>query len=161
MKPLLFLFQFSLALAASTAHAACPQELAVYTEPGSGASLEFRSDAGGSFMASHGFRLVIKDGPVLDGYVIWNNGVSRANGTLVLDCPEGDVTGEELDACTYWDGIVYTVAGDGKVAMIGDGAAAPVILMPDVSRALYYSNLNDGKASLPQFDAFELSGCQE
>ena len=148
-------------LAAAPSLAACPQALAVYTEPGSGASLEFRSDAGGSFMASHAFRLVIKDGPPLDGYVIWNNGVSRANGMLMHDCPEGDVTGDELDTCTYWDGILYTVARDGGVAMIDDGEAAPAILLPDVSRALYYSNLNDGKAGLPQFDVFKLSGCQE
>ncbi len=149
-----------LLLAATPSFAACPQALAVYTEPGSGASLEFRPP-GEQVMVATAYRLVIPDGPVLDGHVIWNNGVSRANGDLMLNCPEGDVTGDELAACTLWDGVVYTVSEDGAVDMVGDGDAAPTILLPDVSRALHYSDLNNGTAKLPQFDAFILSGCQE
>ena len=147
-------------LGVSSAHAACPQALAVYQEPGSGASLEFVSGSD-MVMASNVFRLVVPDGPVMTGHVIWGNGVSRADGMLMLDCPDGDVTGAELDACTKWEGMIYAIGTDGTVAMIGTDEAAEKLLLPDVSRSLHFDGVNDGKAKLPQFDVFELSGCQE
>lgn len=146
--------------AAPAAHAACPQALSVYTEPGSGATLEFVSGSD-MVMASNVFRLVVPDGPVLTGHVIWGNGVSRADGALMHECPEGDVTGDELDDCTKWQGVLYAVGSEGAVDMIGTESAAQTLLMPDLSRTLFYSGLNDGTAKLPQFDAFKLSGCQE
>ena len=98
-----------LALSAVPAHAACPQELGVYTEGEAHASLEFKPAPEGA--ANHEFRLVFaENGVVLDGVVMWTEDPARPHGMLMHDCPEGDVTGEELEACTVWQGVIYSVS---------------------------------------------------
>ena len=133
--------------------------MAVYTEVNGQAQIEFSAEPAG-FTVTNSFRLILPDDLVLDGIVMWNQGVSRPNGLIMHQCPDGDVTGEELDACTYWEGVVYTVADDGSVDLIGQNEAAQTLLLPDLSRQLHYSDLNQG-GFLLGFDAFALSGCQE
>ena len=142
-------------------YGACMQEKAIYIEPKSGTKIEFRDDYG-SFVVTNSFRMAVPEGPVFDGIVLWNNGVSRANTLLQLDCPDGDVVSEELDVCTKWEGVMYTVSDDGMVYMIGTDEAANKLLMPDLSRQLYYSDEFESiRAHLPAFDVFELDSCQE
>lgn len=147
-------------LIAGPAHAACPQEMAVYTEVDGDAQIEFSAERAG-FVVTNSFRLIVRDDLVLDGMVMWNQGVSRPNGLIMHQCPDGDVTGEELDACTHWEGVIYTVSGDGKVDLIGQDEAAETLLLPDLSRQLHYSALNSGGETLVGFDTFALSGCQQ
>ena len=154
-----------IALAASfglvlPAHATCPQELAVYTEIGGEAQIEFSAEPAG-FVVTNAFRLIMADDLVLDGIVMWNDGVSRPNGLIMHQCPDGDVTGEELDACTHWEGVVYTVSSSGTVGLIGREGAADTLLLPDMSRQLHDGDLNDDGRTLLNFDVFALTGCQE
>ncbi len=146
------------------AHAACPQELAVYADAESGLGLEFRSLAQETTVTANAFRVIFPDtGLALEGNVIWNQGVSRPNGIVLHDCPEGDATGEEIDACTVWSGVVYTIDNKGTVGFLppeGESAAEK-ILLPDFGRAVRYSTLYGDKTALIPWDVFKLSGCQE
>ena len=142
------------------AHAACPQELAVYTEIGGQAQIEFSAEPAG-FVVTNAFRLIVADDLVLDGIVMWNEGISRPNGLIMHQCPDGDVTGEELDACTHWQGVIYTVSSSGTVDLLGQKDAAETLLLPDLSRQLHDSDLNSDGGTLVGFDVFALSGCQE
>lgn len=148
---------------ASPAFAACNQELAVYSEPQAQAGLEF-TPAGGSG-GTHTFSIVFAENDVvLDGIVMWTQGVARPNALVMHACPEGDVTGAELDACTVWQGVVYAVDDEGTIGLLPDQglAAARQLLLPDFAAALRQSSAYgiDGVTKLP-WDAFTLSGCQE
>lgn len=144
----------------SIANAACRQDRAIYTEPNSGSQLVFRDDFG-SFVATNSFRMNVPEGPAFDGLVMWNNGVARANGMLQLNCPDGDIPGDELDACTKWEGVVYAMTSDGEIDLIGQDDAAQKLILPDVSRTLYYEMIDAERGRLPAFDVFELTECQQ
>ena len=142
--------------------AACPMELAVYEEPETGAMIDFRP--GRNATVTNAFRMVFDRGVVLDGVVMWDGEVARPVGMLTHDCPEGDATGEELEACTVWEGVVYAADGQGNVDLMPpEGADAPKsLILTDLGRALRLSAAYDaaGLAAAP-WDVFSLHGCQE
>jgi hypothetical protein len=146
------------------AHAACPQELAVYSDADTLLTLEFSPNGGRSAMAVNFLRVVMQNGIVLDGKVIWNVGIPRPNGELLHECPAENATQEEMAACTIWSGVVYGVDAQGKIDLLpmeGD-AAAEQILLPDFGRAVRYSRIwGDGGVSVVPWDVLTLSGCQE
>lgn len=149
---------------AAPALAACPQELSVYSEPEANASLEF-TPASDNPSISHSFKIKFPENAViLDGIVMWTEGVARPMGIVMHKCPEGDVTGEELDACTVWQGVVYAVDGQGKVELLPlqGAAAAEQLLLPDFAPALRQSSAYGmaGVSKMP-WDVFKMSGCQE
>lgn len=152
------------ALAGQTAPAlaACPMELAVYREAGTGAMIDFHP--GGNATVTNAFRLVLDRGVVLEGVVMWDADVPRPVGMLTHDCPEGDATGEELAACTVWHGVVYAVDGEGKVDLMPpERTDAPeTLILADLGRAIVASPVGE-KAGLTDapWDAFALHGCQE
>ncbi|TIV65730.1 MAG: hypothetical protein E5V93_24280, partial [Mesorhizobium sp.] len=94
-------------LSTSAAQAACPIQLAVYGEAQSGAEIDFTS-AGTSATIANAFRMILDNNVVLDGIAMWTEGsAARPHGSLMYKCPTGDVTGEELAACTVWEGVIY------------------------------------------------------
>lgn len=156
----------ALAIVASvvgSASAACNQELAIYSEPEASASLEF-TPAGGTG-SSHTFKIKFPENSViLDGVVLWTEGVARPMGIVMHKCPQGDVTGPELDACTVWQGVIYTADKQGNISLLPpEGAgAAEQLLLPDFAPALRQSSAYGmaGVSKMP-WDAFKMSGCQE
>lgn len=148
---------------ATPAHAACPLELAVFGDRDGVASVEF-VPTGESAAVTNTFRMVLGDGVVLDGIVMWSADVSRPNGMLMHECPEGDVTGEEIAACTAWEGVIYTADASGTVGLLPpEGTGAPqTMIFPDLGPALKQSSAfgEKGFTKLP-FDVFALKGCQE
>ncbi len=151
--------------------AACPVELAVYREARTGAMIDFRPGANAT--VTNAFRMVFgkgtgNEGVVLDGVVMWDADVPRPIGMLTHDCPEGDATGEELSACTIWQGVVYSAGGDGRVDLMPpEGEAAPdTLILADLGRAIAAwpayaaAGLTDAPLGAP-WDAFVLHGCQE
>lgn len=150
-------------LAAVPARAGCPMELAVYEDRDGLAGIDFRP-AGKSAAVTNSFRMVLKDGLELDGLVMWTEGERRARGMLSHDCPEGDVTGEELAACTLWEGVIYTTDDQGNIGLLPpDGQDAPKrLILADLGPSLRFSPAF-AKAGLEKapWDVFELSGCQE
>jgi hypothetical protein len=152
-----------LAASISPVFAACNQELAIYSEAEANASLEF-TPAGGTG-SSHTFKIKFPENSViLDGVVLWTEGVARPMGIVMHKCPHGDVTGPELEACTVWQGVVYAVDGQGKIGLLpAEGAAAAEqLLLPDFAPALRQSSAYGiGGVSKMPWDAFKMSGCQE
>ena len=143
----------------------CQQADAGYSNAAAGLSLRFRPIEGANVITSNEFRIVTGNPEiVLEGIVIWDNEGARPDAVVMHDCPEGDVTGAELEDCTIWQNVIYAVAGDGSVGLLPGETepAAESLLLPDFGRALRYSSLfeEDAKASIPS-DVFALAGCQE
>lgn len=149
--------------ASSVARAACPIELAVYGDTQSGSEIDF-TPTGTSATVTNSFRMMLDNNVVLDGIVMWNEGVSRPNGALMYKCPEGDVTGEELAACTPWHGVIYTADDKGNIGLLpAEGVEAPkTLILPDLGPALRQSSAYGGSGfSKVPGDVFALKGCQE
>jgi hypothetical protein len=150
-------------LAASPALAACRIELAAYADMEGVAELEFTPTKDAATV-SNTFRVLLDNDVVLDGVVQWSDGVARPNGMLMHKCPEGDVTGEELAACTVWQGVIYTSDDFGDIELVpAEGVAAPrKLILPDLGPSLRLSAAYgaSGFSKVP-WDVFALKGCQE
>lgn len=147
----------------SAAHAACPLELAVYGDAESAAGIDFRP-TGESAVVTNTFKMVLDNSVVLDGIVMWTEGVARPHGSLMYKCPTGDVTGDELAACTLWEGVVYSADDQGNIALLpAEGVDAPKkLIFPDLGPSLQMSTAHgaSGFSKVP-WDVFILKGCQE
>jgi hypothetical protein len=145
------------------AHAACPIELAVYGDRDGVAGIDFRP-TGESAVVTNTFKMVLGNDVMLDGLVMWSDGIARPYASLMYNCPDGDVTGEELEACTLWEGVVYTADATGKVSLLPrERQDAPqTLVFPDLGPALSQSSAyGDGGFSKVPWDVFTLKGCQE
>jgi hypothetical protein len=150
-------------LAASPALSACRIELASYADMEGVAELEFAPTKDAATV-SNTFRVLLDNDVVLDGVVQWSDGVARPNGMLMHKCPEGDVTGEELAACTVWQGVIYTSDDLGAIELLpAEGVAAPrKLILPDLGPSLRLSAAyGAGGFSKTPWDVFALKGCQE
>ena len=63
----------------------------------------------------------LKTPVVMDGYVMPSEDPVRAIGILMFNCPEGDATGADLDACTVWQGAVYGMDAKGEMDNLQPG----------------------------------------
>ncbi|WP_343040255.1 hypothetical protein [Nitratireductor arenosus] len=154
-----------LALPATEAGAACPQELAVYSEREAAAAIDFRPALPGAALHAIEFKLTFaQNGVVLDGIVMHTDPGARPYGLVMHQCPEGDVTGEELAVCTIWEGPIYGIDAGGTVATMPERgtSAAAQLLLPGFGTAVRHSRIYgaDGVSVLP-WDVFALGGCQE
>ena len=150
-------------LAATAAPAAdCRQDRAVYEDRDGGYALSFEPVGSDAAATSHHFKLeILASGVVLDGIVMPGDPV-RSNGMVMHDCPEGDVTGEEIAACTVWEGVIYTLDAAGEAGLLPDGGAkaAETLLLAGFGPSLRYSALWEaGKASAVPQDVFRRKGC--
>lgn len=145
------------------AYAACPIELATYGEPDAKARLEFRPTGEGAAVTNT-FKMLLDNNVVLDGIVMWTEGVRRPVGMLMYKCPEGDVTGEELAVCTVWQGVIYTSDKSATISLLpAEGAAAAErLILSDLGASLRASSAYgaNGFTNVP-WDVFSLDGCQE
>jgi len=152
-----------MALAPATAHAACPIELAVYGDAQSGSEIDF-TPTGTSATVTNTFRMILDNNVVLNGIVMWTEGVARPNGALMFKCPEGDTTGAELAACTPWHGVIYTSDDKGSIGLLpAEGVEAPkTLILPDLGPMLRQSSAygGNGFSKVPS-DGFTLKGWQE
>jgi hypothetical protein len=150
-------------LAATAASAAeCRQDRAVYADRDGGYELTFEPVGSEAAATSHHFKMkVLASGVVLDGIVMPGDPV-RSNGMIMHNCPEGDVTGEEIAACTVWEGVIYVLDGAGDAALLPEeGAkAAESLLLAGFGPSLRYSTLWDqGKATVVPWDVLKRKGC--
>jgi hypothetical protein len=151
-------------LIAMPALAACPIELAVYGDLEQAAELDF-TPAKDSATVTNSFRMVLDNDTVLDGIVQWSeDGGRRPHGALMHKCPEGDVTGDELAACTVWEGVIYSSDEQGNIELLpAEGVEAPKkLILPDLGPSLRLSSAYgaDGFSKVP-WDVFAMKGCQE
>ena len=131
----------SMSLVAVPAFAACTQDRAIYTDRDDAYTLTFKhAPEDQPSASSNEFSITMNDSDLkLDGVVMWTEGsVARPNGIVMYKCPDGDVTGEELEACTVWKGVIYAL-GEGPDADLLPKAkepAAQALLLPDLSNAM-------------------------
>lgn len=147
-----------------TTQAACPIELAVYGDAQSGSEIDF-TPTGASATVTNSFRLILDNNVVLDGIAMWTDGAAaRPHGSLMYKCPTGDVTGEELAACTLWEGVIYGADDKGVIGLLpAERADAPQSLVfPDLGPSLEMSTVHGGNGfSKVPSDVFTMKGCQE
>ena len=88
----------------------------------------------------------------------------RAKGIIMFNCPEGDVTGADLRACTVWQGMIYASDLTGNISALpteGAGAAARLFL-PALGPSIRESSIwGKGKATVAPWDVLTLKGCGE
>lgn len=147
--------------AAQPALAACPQELAIY-EDSVGNSLTFLPPHE-TQAAEYEFKLHLGQ-TGLQGVVMWSKDPDRPNGIIMDGCPEGDVTGEELDKCTVWQGVLYGLTKEAAAPYIGKRGTpfAEALLLPDFSRAILEHTFKTPLAGPPKADdVFRMKACQE
>jgi hypothetical protein len=154
---------FSGLLVATAASAAeCRQDRAIYADRDGGYELTFEPVGSDAAATSHHFKLkVLTSGVVLNGIVMPGD-PPRSNGMVMHNCPEGDVTGEEIAACTVWEGVIYTldVAGDANLLPDQGARAAETLLLAGFGPSLRYSRLwDEGKAKVVPQDVFKQKGC--
>ncbi|WLS03539.1 hypothetical protein [Shinella oryzae] len=150
-------------LAATSAFAGeCRQDRAIYADRDGGYELTFEPIGSDAAATSHHFKLkVLSSGTVLDGIVMPGD-PARSNGMVMYKCPEGDVTGEEIAACTVWEGVIYALDGAGDAADLPDesATAAAGVLLSGFGPSLRYSKLwDEGKAKVVPWDLLKLKGC--
>jgi hypothetical protein len=143
------------------AYAACPQELSIY-EDAKGNSITFTPPSD-SQASEHEFGLRIGT-TNLQGVVLWSKDPDRPNGIIMDQCPDGDVTGEELEACTVWQGVIYGLTKDADAPFLGKRGAphAEALLLPDFSRAVLEHKFKTPLSAPPEIaDVFKMKACQE
>lgn len=143
-------------------HAACVQQKAIYSDAEGVYELSFEPVDADASSSSHRFKMKIRNSDlVLDGFVMPSEPANRSNGMLFNHCPEGDVTGDDLAACTVWEGMIYSNAS-GKIDLLPpQGAdAASEILLAGFGPALVDSSAwGPKKAIVTPWDVFTLQGC--
>ena len=147
-------------LTVTPAGAACPQELAVYEGADGSGALEF--SGGGAGMLSE-MRLLYDGVEPVTVYLSHDETHNRTQAMIPLNCPEGDVTGEELAACLVYQGTVYSIDTDsvGLLPHPGEAAAAQIFL-PNLLPALWENpQFGETGPKSPPAEIFKLSGCQE
>lgn len=137
----------------------CPQSLAGYGAFDQAIMLEFAGSADGAF------RVLLGDGgAVLEGFVYPGEDEGDNLAVVLNNCPEGDATGEELAACTIWQGPIAALADDGSVASLpaSDQPAAGSLLLDGFADALMASEIyTQAGLSVRDFDTLTLLACQE
>jgi len=150
-------------LAPAVVNAACLQQKAFYGDAAGAYELSFEPIDSDASASSHRIKVKITHSKlVLDGYVMPSEPVNRTNGVLFNNCPEGDVTGADIAACTVWEGIIYS-SNAGRIDHLPpQGAdAASEILLAGFGPALVQSSAwGPGKATVAPWDVFSLKGCR-
>jgi hypothetical protein len=162
MKSLAFL-SLIVCLPFQAAAADCPQAKALYQDADKAYGLQFKPVDSQASPLSHLFDVkVAKTEIVLQGHVITTDEVSRTIGTLQYQCPDGDVTGEDIAACTVWEGLIFAVGKAGEVTLlpVETAKAADKILLPDFGPSLRVSKVWGAKmAHIAPFDVLTFAGC--
>jgi hypothetical protein len=150
----------ALALSDAAMAADCLIEKATYREAETGVELVFAAASGENTPVSHGFSTEIGKFK-LNGHVMFDPEIERPIGMLMNNCPEGDVTGATIAACTVWKGIVYGIdETTGHVDLLPpEGADAPdALLLPGFGPTILSSAVGKAMNSAP-WDVFEFKGC--
>ncbi|OWV67124.1 hypothetical protein ATY76_15950 [Rhizobium sp. R339] len=148
---------------AAVSGADCKQERAVYIDRDGAYELRFAPLNSSSAAASNQFKVsALKTSVVMEGYVMPSEDPVRAIGILMFNCPEGDVTGADLDACTVWQGAVYGMDEKGEMDNLQpEGAvAAERLVLPGLGPAIRESSAwGEGKASVAPWDVLTFKEC--
>jgi hypothetical protein len=142
----------------------CLQDHAIYGDRDNAYELAFQSGRSDAEVSTHRFSLkVLQSQLVLDGYVMADEDSGGSAGLVFFNCPEGDVTGDDLRACTIWQGAVYG-NNAGTVGQLPDGGdvAADEILLPNLAASVQRSSvLAANVAPTEPWDILTFKGCEQ
>jgi hypothetical protein len=144
--------------------AECKQANAIYGDRDGAYELRFSPVTSEAMASSHQFKLsALKTRVVMNGYVMSSDDPERTMGMLMFNCPDGDVTGADLDACMVWQGFVYRTKESGLDNLqSGDSPAAEKIVFPGLGPAIRQSSAwGDGKAKVAPWDVLDFKGCAQ
>lgn len=149
-------------IAGSTSAAECQQGSARYVDPESGLFLTF-SSFGDNVQVMHEFTIGQEKAEIqLSGFVVADGEPLRPILIVMHQCPDGDVTGQELDACTVWKGVPYGRFSDGNIGLLplADDIAVTQILLPDFTRTVMANPVwEDIKTVNEPFEVFDFKDC--
>ena len=83
---------------------------------------------------------------------------------IMFNCPEGDVTGADLRACTVWQGMIYASDLTGNISYSAGGRrrGAARLFLPALGPSIRESSIwGEGKATVAPWDVLTLKGCGE
>ncbi|MEM6464140.1 MAG: hypothetical protein AAF724_19720 [Pseudomonadota bacterium] len=143
---------------ASASGPSCPQSIAVY---GSGNGLVAIEFSGAEDLS---FAMLIESGPAYAGFVYPAEIEGAADAVVLDNCPDGDVTGDEITACTVWQGRLEAIAADGTVEAfsLSGGLAVAGLRMDGLAGALArrIPDMN-AEPARAETETLTLSACQE
>lgn len=145
--------------------AECRQAQAIYVDRDGAYELAFEPVGSEAAIVSHHFRIrQLKGDLVLNGHIMAGDEVARSNGMVMHNCPDGDVTGEEIAACTVWEGVIYPIGGEGSIGgLVPDeqADAAEALLLAGFGPALRYSNAwEEKKLTAVPWDVLTYARCK-
>ena len=152
-----------LASFAVPALAACPQELAVYESGDGQTALNFTA-GGGAMAMSHEIRILFRGAGPVTAYVQPGAAFGQPEKVLPVNCPEGDVTGDELAACIVYRSVVHAVDAQGVPGELPAGGepAAQAVLLPNFAASVWrHPAFGDDGPPEPPAEILMLAGCQE
>ncbi|RKD61748.1 MULTISPECIES: hypothetical protein [unclassified Rhizobium] len=142
----------------------CVQEKAVYVDMDNAYELRFEP-MGSESSVSNKFKLAVRNTAIVaEGIVMHGDDQPGADGRIMFECPEGDVTGADLRACTVWQGMIYASDLKGHIrALPGEGqSAADRLFLPALGPSIQKSSLwGKGKATVAPWDVLSLKGCNQ
>ena len=150
------------ALPATAADAAsCSLEKAVYASTEGGYTLRFKPFVSDAAVVTHLFTLE-REGQVLDGLVMTADEPPHSVARVMKGCPDGDVTGTDLAACTGFEGYGFAISATGGVTNLGAGSAPspPTLLFAGLGPSLLVSPLGQTlKITVAPSDVFTFKEC--
>ncbi|MBB6488310.1 hypothetical protein GGD46_005624 [Rhizobium lusitanum] len=142
----------------------CAQEKAVYVDMDDAYELRFEPMSSDS-PVSNRLKLTVRNTAIVaEGIVMRTDDNLRADGRIMFECPEGDVTGADLKACTVWQGMVYASDLKGHIRTLpAEGeSAADRLFLPALGPSIQKSSLwGQGKATVAPWDVLSLKGCNQ
>lgn len=138
----------------------CLQEKAIY-RGSDGYVLGFEPVGSEAAAVSHRFEMT-KDAVTFTGFVMESDAPVRSLARVEKDCPEGDVTGADIAACTAHEGYVYavSVAGEASNMPASTAPAAVHLLLSGLGPSLAAAPVAVAlKLAPPSGDLFNLQGC--
>ncbi|MDE1996772.1 MAG: hypothetical protein KGI75_30005 [Rhizobiaceae bacterium] len=143
----------------------CVQEKAIYGDMDDAYELRFEPVGSEAAVTSNRFKFSVRNTSVVaDGIVMRTDDQMRANGMIMFNCPEGDVTGADIRACTVWQGMIYASDMAGNISALPmEGAdAAARLFLPALGPSIQESAIwGKGKATVAPWDVLTLKGCGE
>ncbi|WP_425287377.1 hypothetical protein [Paramesorhizobium deserti] len=155
-----------------SAYAACTQDRAIYADRDDHYTLTFKPMPEDVPAVTSNEFTITENGPgegdaqkkafKLDGVVMWTEGVERPNGLIMYNCPDGDATGEELEDCTLWQGVIYALKEGAEADLLPKAKepAAQALLFPDLAGSLDSFDFGPAKPAEPlSWDVFRFRDC--
>lgn len=147
---------------AQAASAVCEQSKARYIDPESDLVFAFDEQSEQSaFLQAFSIGSDAADIKI-KGFITLEGNPLRPIAYAVHQCPDGDITGEELAECTIWQGVPYGLYSDGAVGLLPDEGEPAVkqLLLPDFARSVMSKPIwNELNIDREPFEVFDLLDC--